>query len=171
MSRSVAQASLSFRIFFFNFFFSELGTEPRALCFLGKRSTTELNPQPLASVFECWHSSCLLSNASLWNSIAFTFAYSASLLGPPCWSVPRIHRASSRSYWIIGIIALRRIYFFNKSVTWNLYLSPVSIKKKKKTTNNHYGAGTAEITGEQNWNNRKKERKKKRKATLDKIHI
>ncbi|EDL97920.1 rCG63336 [Rattus norvegicus] len=28
------------------FFPSELGTEPRALRFLGKRSTTELNPQP-----------------------------------------------------------------------------------------------------------------------------
>jgi len=28
------------------FFFLELGTEPRALRFLGKRSTTELNPQP-----------------------------------------------------------------------------------------------------------------------------
>jgi len=27
-------------------FFSELGTEPRALPLLGKRSTTELNPQP-----------------------------------------------------------------------------------------------------------------------------
>jgi len=37
--------------FFFWFFFSELGTEPRALCFLGKRSTTELNPQPLFSPF------------------------------------------------------------------------------------------------------------------------
>jgi len=35
---------------FFWFFFSELGTEPRALRFLGKRSTTELNPQPLSSV-------------------------------------------------------------------------------------------------------------------------
>jgi len=32
--------------FVFLFFFSELGTEPRALRFLGKRSTTELNPQP-----------------------------------------------------------------------------------------------------------------------------
>jgi len=32
--------------FFWFFFFSELGTEPRALRFLGKRSTTELNPQP-----------------------------------------------------------------------------------------------------------------------------
>jgi len=37
--------------FFFGSFFSELGTEPRALCFLGKRSTTELNPQPLFSSF------------------------------------------------------------------------------------------------------------------------
>jgi len=35
-------------IFFFfgSFFFLELGTEPRALRFLGKHSTTELNPQP-----------------------------------------------------------------------------------------------------------------------------
>jgi len=31
---------------FFFFFFPELGTEPRALRLLGKRSTTELNPQP-----------------------------------------------------------------------------------------------------------------------------
>jgi len=31
---------------FFWFFFSELGTEPRALRFLGKRSATEPNPQP-----------------------------------------------------------------------------------------------------------------------------
>jgi len=36
-----------FFFFFWFFFFSELGTEPKALCFLGKRSTTELNPQPL----------------------------------------------------------------------------------------------------------------------------
>jgi len=33
--------------FFLVLFFSELGTEPRALRFLGKRFTTELNPQPL----------------------------------------------------------------------------------------------------------------------------
>jgi len=38
--------------FFFLFFFSELGTEPRALRFLGKRSTTELNPQPLMYLFK-----------------------------------------------------------------------------------------------------------------------
>jgi len=38
-------------LFFFSFFFfSELGTEPRALRLLGKRSTTELNPQPLLYV-------------------------------------------------------------------------------------------------------------------------
>jgi len=37
--------------FFFWFFFSELGTEPRAMHFLGKRSTTELNPNP-CPVFE-----------------------------------------------------------------------------------------------------------------------
>jgi len=40
--------SFFFFFFFFWFFFSELGTEPRALRFLGKRSTTELNPQPLS---------------------------------------------------------------------------------------------------------------------------
>jgi len=32
--------------FFFPFFFPELGTKPRALRLLDKRSTTELNPQP-----------------------------------------------------------------------------------------------------------------------------
>jgi len=37
--------------FFFWFFFSELGTEPRALRFLGKRSTTELNPQLSTGLF------------------------------------------------------------------------------------------------------------------------
>jgi len=37
--------------FFFWFFFSDLGTEPRALRFLGKRSTTELNPQPQVHFF------------------------------------------------------------------------------------------------------------------------
>jgi len=42
---------LLFFFFFFWFFFSELGTEPRALRFLGKRSTTELNPQPPCFVF------------------------------------------------------------------------------------------------------------------------
>jgi len=36
--------------FFFWFFFSELGTESRALRFLGKCSTTELNPQPPALI-------------------------------------------------------------------------------------------------------------------------
>jgi len=37
----------SWKFFFFSFsFFSELGTEPRALRFLGKHSTTELNPKP-----------------------------------------------------------------------------------------------------------------------------
>jgi len=35
---------------FFLFFFSELGTEPRALRLLGKHSTTELNPQPLNNI-------------------------------------------------------------------------------------------------------------------------
>jgi len=34
------------QVSFFFFFPSELGTEPRALRFLGKGSTTELNPQP-----------------------------------------------------------------------------------------------------------------------------
>jgi len=32
-------------------FLSEMGTEPRALRLLGKRSTTELNPQPLVLPF------------------------------------------------------------------------------------------------------------------------
>jgi len=40
-----------FFFFFFWFFFSELGTKSRALRFLGKRSTTELNPQPLYLLF------------------------------------------------------------------------------------------------------------------------
>jgi len=35
-----------FSFFFFWFFFPELGTEPRALRFLGKRSTAEPDPQP-----------------------------------------------------------------------------------------------------------------------------
>jgi len=35
-----------FVLFLFCFVFLELGTEPRALRLLGKRSTTELNPQP-----------------------------------------------------------------------------------------------------------------------------
>jgi hypothetical protein len=39
--------SISLRIFFF----PELRTEPRALRLLGKRSTTELNPQPLLKDF------------------------------------------------------------------------------------------------------------------------
>jgi len=42
---------LLFFLFFFFFFFKELGTEPRALRFLGKRSTTELNPQPRCCSF------------------------------------------------------------------------------------------------------------------------
>jgi len=33
------------------FFFFELRTEPRALCLLGKRSTTELNAQPCSQAF------------------------------------------------------------------------------------------------------------------------
>jgi len=39
-------------LLFFFFFFLELGTEPRALRFLGKGSTTELNPQPLVQTFK-----------------------------------------------------------------------------------------------------------------------
>jgi len=38
-------------LFIFGSFFSELGTEPRALRFLGKHSTTELSPQPLIFIF------------------------------------------------------------------------------------------------------------------------
>jgi len=45
--KSLIKATILFYfILFFGSFFSELGTEPRALRFLGKRSTTELNPQP-----------------------------------------------------------------------------------------------------------------------------
>jgi len=44
---------LVFFFFSFLFFFSELGTKPRALRLLGKRSTTELNPQPPLLVFLC----------------------------------------------------------------------------------------------------------------------
>jgi len=40
------------------FFFPELRTEPRALCFLGKRSTTVLNPQPLFILFIWVHCTC-----------------------------------------------------------------------------------------------------------------
>jgi len=43
---------LTLSLYPFSFFsFSELGTEPRALRLLGKRSTTELNPQPPFSIF------------------------------------------------------------------------------------------------------------------------
>jgi len=42
---SLAQIKNILFFFFLVLFFSELGTEPRALRFLGKRSTTELNPQ------------------------------------------------------------------------------------------------------------------------------
>jgi len=44
--KSVERYVVEFFYFFLVLFFSELGTEPRALRFLGKRSTTELNPQP-----------------------------------------------------------------------------------------------------------------------------
>jgi len=44
--------SVFFFVFFVFSFFPELGTEPRALRFLGKRSTTELNPQPHFGVFK-----------------------------------------------------------------------------------------------------------------------
>ncbi|EDM10484.1 rCG63596, partial [Rattus norvegicus] len=43
--------SFFFFSFSFFFFFPELGTEPRALHLLGKRSTAELNPQPLGRSF------------------------------------------------------------------------------------------------------------------------
>ena len=38
-------------LFCFVLFFLELRTEPRALCLLGKCSTTELKPQPLGSFY------------------------------------------------------------------------------------------------------------------------
>jgi len=37
---------------FITFFFSELGTEPRTLHLLGKRTTAELNPQPPEHFFK-----------------------------------------------------------------------------------------------------------------------
>jgi len=43
----------SYFFFFSFFFFLELGTEPRALRLLGKRFTTELNPQPMIATFKC----------------------------------------------------------------------------------------------------------------------
>uniref|UniRef100_A0A8C8UG65 HIT domain-containing protein n=1 Tax=Peromyscus maniculatus bairdii TaxID=230844 RepID=A0A8C8UG65_PERMB len=46
----VIPKNLIAQISFFLLFFSELRTEPRALHLLGKRSTTELNPQPLAQI-------------------------------------------------------------------------------------------------------------------------
>jgi len=49
---SAATNLFFFFFFFFGSFFPELGTEPRALRFLGKRSTTELNPQPLVLFFK-----------------------------------------------------------------------------------------------------------------------
>jgi len=45
-AKLLAWVSFFFSFLFFFFFFSELGTEPRALRLVGKRSTTELNPQP-----------------------------------------------------------------------------------------------------------------------------
>jgi len=49
-----------FFFFFFGSFFRTLGTEPRALRFLGKRSTTELNPQPRKFYLEHANSACFL---------------------------------------------------------------------------------------------------------------
>jgi len=49
--RRMSESGFLFSFLFF--FFPELGTEPRALSFLGKRSTTELNPQPLSQGFCC----------------------------------------------------------------------------------------------------------------------
>jgi len=40
------EQSLKTSFFFLFSFFSELGTEPKALSLLGKCSTAELNPQP-----------------------------------------------------------------------------------------------------------------------------
>jgi len=54
----------------FFFFFSKLGTEPRAFRLIGKQSTTELNPQPLF---------CLLRStvaSPLWLSVFLSFMWS-----------------------------------------------------------------------------------------------
>jgi len=68
--------------FFFWFFFSELGTEPRALCFLGKRSTTELNPQPLftVSLAEFFSLIIILSLSSLSDFLFSPFSISLQLI-------------------------------------------------------------------------------------------
>jgi hypothetical protein len=51
MAQGTQSMQISISCYFVFFYFSELRTEPRAMCLLGKRSTTELNPQPLKSPF------------------------------------------------------------------------------------------------------------------------
>jgi len=87
-----------FFFFFLFFFFSGLETEPRALRFLGKRSTTEPNPQPHPWFFYTlpqfpesehlpllapFHPSPSNSN-SIWTPC--TGPLLCILWGPGCWS-------------------------------------------------------------------------------------
>ncbi|EDM13195.1 rCG63635 [Rattus norvegicus] len=58
------------------FFFLELRTEPRALCLLGKRPTTELNPQPPLAGF----TTRLFFQCITWNI-------------PLCWDYRTLHVA------------------------------------------------------------------------------
>jgi len=60
--------------FFLSFFLLELGTEPRALHLLVKRSTTELNPQPPG----CFVLMCVLPNI-FQRFIYFMYVSSLSL--------------------------------------------------------------------------------------------
>jgi len=79
--------------FFFWFFFSELGTEPRALRFLGKRSTIELNPQPLVCLLEERQSSdCFTFSDFQPVSYHFTHLKPVKVRGGGLWVIHR-HRA------------------------------------------------------------------------------
>ncbi|EDM13395.1 rCG21155, isoform CRA_d [Rattus norvegicus] len=93
-----ASGDILFFFFFFWFFFSELGTEPRALRFLGKRSTTELNPQPPASLRCSGSATQTRSRTSLpgASTASFLLCTLPSSVGPElsCSCTPR-----TRSSW------------------------------------------------------------------------